>query len=149
MKTTMEQIKEMVDVNTIIGDPIMTGEETMVLPVSRVSLGFLSGGGEYGRVSPIRKSGESIDSAEERHPFAGTSIAGMSLTPMAFLSVNKGCVKVLPAHYNCTLDRVIEMIPHTLMEAERMIREATESRNRSHTSTTWQYAKQDEPTTEV
>lgn len=56
MKSAMEEIKEMVDVNTIIGDPILTGNETMILPVSKVSLGFLSGGGEYGMGNkPVRK----------------------------------------------------------------------------------------------
>ena len=47
MKGAMEEIKAIVDVNTIVGDPILTGEETMILPVSKVSLGFISGGGEY------------------------------------------------------------------------------------------------------
>ena len=48
MKTTMEEIKQMVDVNTVVGTPILTGTETMILPVSKVSVGFFSGGGEYG-----------------------------------------------------------------------------------------------------
>ena len=48
MRTTMEQLKEMVDVNTVIGKPILTAGETMILPVSRLSMGFISGGGEYG-----------------------------------------------------------------------------------------------------
>lgn len=101
MKSAMEEIKEMVDVNTIIGDPILTGNETMILPVSKVSLGFLSGGGEYGMGNkPVRKSGTALDGETggeengQRYPFAGTAVAGMSLTPMAFLSVNAGCVKV-------------------------------------------------------
>ncbi|MEL7608543.1 MAG: GerW family sporulation protein [Bacillota bacterium] len=128
MKTTMEQIKEMVDVNTIIGSPIMTSKETMVLPVSRVSLGFLSGGGEYGRVAPVHRSADAVRVDEERYPFAGVSVAGMSLTPMAFLSVSEGCVKVLPAHYNCTLDRIIEMVPHSLMEIEKMICKAMDGK---------------------
>lgn len=49
MRTTMEQLKEMVDVNTVIGKPILTAGETMILPVSRLSMGFISGGGEYGQ----------------------------------------------------------------------------------------------------
>ena len=121
MKSSMEQIKEMVDVDTIIGNPIMTGHETMVLPVSRVSLGFLSGGGEYGRVSPVRRSADAVRMEEERYPFAGTAVAGMCLTPMAFLAVNNGEVKVLPAHYNCTLDRIIELVPPSLKEIENTI----------------------------
>lgn len=130
MKTTMEQIKQMVDVNTIMGAPIMTDSKNMVLPVSKVSLGFLSGGGEYGNSSPVRRSGENVSAQaeEERFPFAGSAVAGMSLTPMAFLSVSEGCVKVLPAHYNCTLDRIVEMMPQAVAEAERIIKETCQNR---------------------
>lgn len=121
MKSSMEHIKQMVDVNTIVGSPIMTGAETMILPVSRVSLGFVSGGGEYGRVSPVRKSVEAVHIEEERYPFAGAAVAGMCITPIAFLSVNNGEVKVLPAHYSCTVDRIIELVPQTIKELEKAI----------------------------
>ncbi len=121
MKSTMEELKEMVDVNTIIGDPVMTGSDTVIVPVSRVSLGFLSGGGEYGACK--KQDREQEGQAGERFPFAGTSVAGMNLTPMAFLAISGGVVKVLPAHYNCTLDRIIEMVPETVRELERMLTE--------------------------
>ncbi len=121
MKTTMEQLKEMVDVNTIIGDPVMTGGDTVIVPVSRVCMGFLSGGGEYGSKA---KRDEREPQEEGRHPFAGTSVAGMNLTPMAFLAINGGVVRVLPAHYDCTLDRIIEMVPETIREIDRIVKEA-------------------------
>lgn len=135
MKTTMEQIKQMVDVNTIMGNPIMTDSKNMVLPVSKVSLGFLSGGGEYGQSSPVRRSGEAVDAtAEERYPFAGSTVAGMSLTPMAFLAVSNGEVKVLPAHYNCTLDRIIEMVPQAVTEVERIVKDACQGKKEKRIS---------------
>lgn len=129
MKSAMEEIKAMVDVNTIVGAPILTGDETMILPVSKVSLGFLSGGGEYSTDSgkPVRKSGTALDNeangdeAGRRYPFAGTAVAGMSLTPMAFLSVNAGCVKVLPAQYKNSWDRVIDLLPEAVCAVERMV----------------------------
>lgn len=130
MKSAMEEIKEMVDVNTIVGDPILTGDTTMILPVSKVSLGFLSGGGEYemGSNKPVRKSGAALDGEGEeggqRYPFAGTAVAGMSLTPMAFLSVNAGCVKVLPAQYKNSWDRVIDLLPEAVCAVERMVCDA-------------------------
>lgn len=132
MKSAMEEIKAMVDVNTIVGAPILTGDETMILPVSKVSLGFLSGGGEYGADSdkPVRKSGAALDNeangdeAGQRYPFAGTAVAGMSLTPMAFLSVNAGCVKVLPAQYKNSWDRVIDLLPEAVCAVERMVCDA-------------------------
>ncbi|NCB31312.1 MAG: sporulation protein YtfJ, partial [Clostridia bacterium] len=87
MKTTMEQLKEMVDVNTIVGTPILTTGETMILPVSKVSMGFFSGGGEYGQEekkeskSRIARSGEELSGEQDGcYPFAGASVAGMTLT---------------------------------------------------------------------
>ncbi len=133
MKTTMEQLKEMVDVNTIVGNPVMAGNDTVIVPVSRVCLGFLSGGGEYGRPEPVRYSGQEADT-EERYPFSGVSVAGVNLTPMAFLAIHNGCVKVLPAHYNCTLDRIIEMVPHTIQEVERIVKDACEQKQQSRNS---------------
>lgn len=129
MKTTMEEIKQMVDVNTVVGTPILTGAETMILPVSKVSVGFFSGGGEYGAgkpekgMCPIAKSGAelSADQAENGYPFAGASIGGMTLTPLAFLSVTNGNVKVLPAQSNTTLDRAIELMPEAITTLEQAI----------------------------
>jgi sporulation protein YtfJ len=132
MKTTMEQLKEMVDVNTIIGDPVMTGSDTVIVPVSRVCLGFLSGGGEYcGKI----KDKNHEQQEEERHPFAGTSVAGLNLTPMAFLTITGGVVRVLPAHYNSTLDRVIEMVPETVRELDRIVKEACQCRRQNSQQT--------------
>lgn len=122
MKTTMEELREMVDVNTIIGDPVMTGSDTIIVPVSRVSLGFVSGGGEYGAGKATEERNED-GQAQRRYPFAGTSVAGMNLTPMAFLSITGGVVKVLPAHYTCTLDRIIEMVPESIRELEHVVKQ--------------------------
>ncbi len=135
MKTTMEQLKEMVDVNTIVGDPVMTGSDTIIIPVSRVCLGFLSGGGEYGPHKNSRR--ETTGEQEEgRFPFAGTSVGGLNLTPMAFLAITNGVVHVLPANYSCTLDRVIEMVPETIREVDRLIKQASSSAQNNPTTTT-------------
>lgn len=116
MHSTMEELKSIVDVNTIVGTPIIAGYENVLLPVSKVSLGFISGGGEYSNrtnseKNAIKKAGEAFDKTDERYPFAGTAIAGMSLTPMGFVSVNNGNVKVLPAQFDSTLDRAVAQIP--------------------------------------
>lgn len=116
LKTTMQELREMVDVNTIIGDPVMMGNDTVIIPVSKVCLGFLSGGGEYGACNHK-------EDGEDRHPFAGTSVAGINLTPMAFLAITGGVVKVLPAHYNTTMDRIIEMVPEAVRQVERVVKD--------------------------
>ncbi len=128
MKTTMEQLKEMVDVNTIVGTPILTTGETMILPVSKVSMGFFSGGGEYGQQekkagrAPIALSGEELKGEENCYPFGGASVAGMTLTPLAFLSVSGGNVKVLPACSPGTLDRALELLPESITTLEQALR---------------------------
>lgn len=121
MRTTMEQIKGMVDVNTIVGDPMMSGEDTMIVPVSKLSLGFLSGGGEYSKGESILRRQDNAEYVDDiRHPFAGTSAAGMSVTPMAFLVVHGDSVQVIPAQYDCTIDRIVELFPRTLEEITKV-----------------------------
>ena len=124
MKTTMEQLKAMADVNTIVGNPILTAGETMILPVSRLSMGFISGGGEYGcekRRTPIQRSAEEMNEVS-CYPFAGAAVAGMTITPLAFLSVNNGCVKVMPADYNTTFDRAVEILPELIGTVEEAVK---------------------------
>jgi len=124
MKTTMEQLKAMADVNTIVGNPILTAGETMILPVSRLSMGFISGGGEYGsekKRTPIQRSAEEMNEGS-CYPFAGAAVAGMTITPLAFLSVNNGCVKVMPADYNTTFDRAVEILPELIGTVEEAVK---------------------------
>lgn len=122
MQTTMEQIKKMVDVNTVVGTPIIADETTTVVPVSKVSLGFLAGGGEYSGKSCVKKSNEQMDNLEGRYPFAGTAVVGMSITPLAFVSASGEDVKVLPVTFDCTIDRVVELIPQVLTGLCNMVK---------------------------
>ncbi len=129
MRTTMEQLKRMVDVDTVVGNPISAEDETMILPVSKVSMGFLSGGGEYSlpdgnkRQGPVKSSGTTMDQEEGRYPFAGTSVAGLTVTPVAFVSVTRGSVRVIPTQYNDTLDRLVEMIPEAISSIKQAVLE--------------------------
>ncbi len=100
MDTTMEKIRQMVDVNTIIGEPVICPDGTVIIPVSKVSYGFASGGSDL-----PNKNGNSKDN------FAGGSGAGVSIQPVAFLIVNNGNVKMLNMEFDGAVDRVIAMIP--------------------------------------
>ena len=126
MQTSMEHIKALADVNTVIGTPIMTDDETMILPVSKVALGMLVGGGEYEMPGARKDRGDE----EGKYPFLGASTLGMSLTPLAFLSVSNGAVRVLPAKQDCPTDRLIELIPHVMESAERIIAELSDDQKR-------------------
>jgi len=94
MQTAMESIKAMVDVNTILGDPVETPDGSVVIPVSRISLGFAAGGSEY--------EAEAKKEANQ-FPFGGGTGAGISVNPVAFLVVGQGQIRLLPVDGNVVL----------------------------------------------
>ena len=101
METTLDKIKSMVDVNTIIGSPITSPDGTIIIPVSKVSYGFASGG------TDIRAKKENQAPA-----FGGGSGAGVTINPVGFLAVFKGDVKFIPvAKYDGPADRIVGMVP--------------------------------------
>lgn len=114
MRTAMENIREMVDVNTILGDPVETPDGNVILPVSRVSFGFVAGGTEF--------QGSSSQEDMSKSPFGGGSGAGISLSPVAFLVVGKEQVRLLPVDRRGFYDRLIEMTPNLLSQIEGMVK---------------------------
>ena len=122
MKTAMNSIKDMIDVNTIIGKPIQAGENIIVIPISKVSFGFAAGGSEF--------KGETIDeytrkdkeeAIQYRLPFGGGSGAGVNITAVAFLVVQDGNVKLMSIeHPNC-MDKLLEYIPDLAEKADSIL----------------------------
>jgi sporulation protein YtfJ len=110
MHTAMDAIKQMVDVNTVVGDAVETGDWGVIIPVSRVSFGFAAGGGEYGRAR--------AEAAES--PFGGGSGAGVSVQPVGFLVVRGGDIRLLPVESNATVERLIDMAPDLLEQVATM-----------------------------
>lgn len=117
MKTTMESIRDMVDVDTVIGEAIVTADGSTVIPISKVSFGFVSGGGEYENGN--RKS----VLPEGRMPFAGGAGAGVSIQPMGFLVSNHEAVRLLPAQPYAPADRIIELAPQIMCEIKKLLKE--------------------------
>ena len=101
MATTMEQIKNMAGANTVVGEPIRTEGGVTLIPVSKISIGFASGGTDF--------SGKNT----AKNNFGGGSGAGVNISPVAFIVVNGTNVRVLPVSPPpaSTVDRVIEMVP--------------------------------------
>lgn len=114
MKTAMESIKEMVDVNTVVGDPVETPDGSVIIPISRVACGFAAGGGEY-QMNERGKGGET-----EAVPFGGGSGAGVSVHPMGFLVVGNGQIRLLPVDGNAVYDRIIDMMPEMIDKLQSM-----------------------------
>ena len=106
MTTTMQKLREIADVNTIVGKPIAAGEVT-IIPISRLTVGFASGGSDF--TSKNQKP-------ESDNAFGGGSGAGMNLSPVAFLIVKGDSVKLMPVAppASSTVDRVVEMVPEVI-----------------------------------
>ena len=101
MDTTMQKIKEMVDVNTIVGDPMTTPDGTTIIPISKVSFGFASGGADIATKNQTNSQ-----------PFAGGSGAGITITPIAFMVVSGADIRLIHVANNVTtVDKVVEMVP--------------------------------------
>ena len=110
MRTTMDKIHEMVDANTIVGQPITTPDGVTLIPISKVSFGFGSGGGDYGKTSA-------------KEGFGGGSAAGVKIDPVAFLVIKDGTTRMLPvaaAPMN-TVDRIVDMAPEIVDKVEKII----------------------------
>lgn len=102
MKTALDSIKQMVDVNTVIGEAVEAPNGTVIIPVSRVSCGFVAGGGEY-------EAGE----GQKSMPFGGGSGAGVSVVPIGFLVVGP-YVRFLPVETNAVVDRLLDLAPELI-----------------------------------
>ncbi len=119
MATTMESIRDMIDVNTVIGEAIATADGSTVIPISRVSFGFVAGGGEYScKGAPVRTDAE----GSPEIPFAGGTGAGVTVQPLGFLVSNADQVRLLPAQYGQSLDRLIELIPQAMTEVRNALK---------------------------
>lgn len=116
----MENLKEMVDVNTIIGDPVETPDGSVIMPISRVGFGFAAGGSEY----KIRRE-TAVQGAvhTDTLPFGGGAGGGVSINPMGFLVVGHGNVKLLSAESgNQLYDRLIDLAPAIMDRLENYAR---------------------------
>ncbi len=99
METTMTQIRELVGVETVVGDPIYAQDGIVIFPVSKVAFGFGSGGTDYPGKSP-------------KEAFGGGGGAGITITPMAFVVINDGDVKILNISTSeNTADRIVNLVP--------------------------------------
>ncbi|MEF2838715.1 MAG: GerW family sporulation protein [Oscillospiraceae bacterium] len=103
LETTIQKIREMLDVNTVVGNPIQTPDGVTIIPVSKVSVGFGGGGSDF-----ATKNSES--------PFGGGVGGGVKVSPVCFLIVKDGNVRMIsvPAPANTTTERIVEMLPDTL-----------------------------------
>lgn len=131
MKTAMESIKEMIDVNTIIGDPVETPDGNVVIPVSRVSFGFAAGGTDYLKENQQNENRQT----ESALPFGGGSGGGVSLQPVGFLVIGHNQMRLLPVDSNVIADRLLDLAPELLEKMKGLLQCRSKSGNASQTAT--------------
>lgn len=106
LESTISKLREMVDVNSVVGNPISTVDGVTIIPISKVTAGYAGGGSDFVSKNPN----------QHENPFGGGVGAGLNVTPIAFLVIKDGNVRMLPVALpaNTTADRIVEMIPDTL-----------------------------------
>lgn len=108
MESTLDKMREMVDVSTIIGEPMVTGDTTLI-PVSKVSYGFTSGGTD-------------LPSKQNNELFGGAGGGGISITPVAFIVIQNGTVRLMQINnYTSSADRAIAMIPELIDKVSELV----------------------------
>lgn len=133
MTTAMENLKEMIDVNTIIGDPVETPDGSVILTVSKVGFGFAAGGSEF-IINGGTDSGNQ-GSDKTKHPFGGGSGGGVSITPIAFLIVNSQGVKMVHLDESTHLyERILDFAPQAVDKIQQML--SNKDKNNSAASST-------------
>ncbi len=119
MKTTMENLKEMVDVNKIVGDTVETPDGNIIIPISRVSFGFVAGGSDFQEESQQ----SSQNNNNNNNQFGGGTGGGISVQPVAFLVVGQGEVRLLPVDRHAMLDRLIDLAPQLINQIQEHFQE--------------------------
>ena len=139
MQTAMENIKGMVDVNTIVGDPVQTPDGTVILPISKVGFGFAAGGSDYyidDKVIAKESSGQD-KTRKTALPFGGGSGGGVSIRPIAFLVVSKDGVHIVPLDsHTHLLEKIIDTAPYMLDKIQSFLSGSSSNSNSNSSSST-------------
>lgn len=122
MTTAMSSIQDMIDVNTIIGEPIETSNNIVIIPISKVSFGFAAGGSEFkGETIDEYSKKEKEEEIQYRLPFGGGSGAGVTINPIAFLVIQPNNVKLMPVSHSSSLDKLLDYIPDLIEKTNNML----------------------------
>ena len=106
MKSTLENIKKIIDVNTIVGEAIHSNDGSTIVPISKISFGFASGGSEF--------NSKECNRVDKEFPFGGGSGAGVTIRPVAFLVIKNDSIRLFPVDQINTYDRIVDSIPQIM-----------------------------------
>ncbi|SMB94361.1 sporulation protein YtfJ [Desulfonispora thiosulfatigenes DSM 11270] len=130
MTTAMESIREMVDVNTVVGEAVEAKDGTVIIPVSKVACGFGAGGGEFSNATGEEGSKDAKDL-----PFGGGSGGGVSVRPVGFLVVSPGDIRFLSVDGNAVAERLIDKVPMVIDKIQSAFAQSTENKDKKASPT--------------
>ncbi|MBO5479404.1 MAG: GerW family sporulation protein [Clostridia bacterium] len=135
MTTAMDNIKDMIDVNTIIGEPIETSNNVVIIPISKVCFGFAAGGSEFkGETIGEYSKKDKEEEIQYNLPFGGGAGAGVNINPVAFLVIQGSGVKLLPVEHSSSIDRLLDYMPDLMEKANnlmnKMMQDKKEEKNK-------------------
>lgn len=129
MVTAMNSIQDMIDVNTIIGEPIETSNNIVIIPISKVSFGFAAGGSEFkGETVDEYTKKDKEEAIQYRLPFGGGSGAGVTINPIAFLVIQPNNVKLMPVNHSSSLDKLLDYMPDLMEKANNMMNKCVQTK---------------------
>ena len=145
MTTAMNSIQDMIDVNTIIGDPIETSNNIVIIPISKVTFGFAAGGSEFkGETVDEYQKKDKEEAIQYRLPFGGGSGAGVSINPVAFLVIEGQKVKLMPISHLSSMDKLLDYIPEVIEKTNCMINKCLQNKQEKKSKTVDKIEKQEE-----
>ena len=131
MLTAMNSIKDMIDANTIVGDAIECGSGTVIIPISKVALGFGAGGSEFkGETVDEYSKNDKDEQIQYRLPFGGGAGAGVSINPIGFLVVEANSVKMLPVNNSSAIDKVLDYMPDVIEKANAILNKCMQKKEK-------------------
>ena len=129
MVTAMNSIQDMIDVNTIIGEPMELANNITIIPISKVSFGFAAGGSEFkGETVDEYTKKDKEEAIQYRLPFGGGSGAGVSINPIAFLVIQASNVKLLPVNHSSSMDKLLDYIPDLMEKANNTLNKCMQNK---------------------
>lgn len=115
MNTVMSNLRDMIDVNTVIGETIELENGTVIVPISKVSFGFAAAGSEFNMGTLAQSKKQGLDEESKYNlPFGGGSGAGVNIQPIGFLVITEDSAKMIPVGHCSAVDKLLDYVPDLL-----------------------------------
>ena len=132
MLTAMESIRSMIDVNTIIGEPMEISDEITIIPISKVGFGLAAGGSEFKdeTIEGYLRKQNSEEEIQYRLPFGGGAGVGASISPVAFIVIQADTVKLMPVEHNNCIAKLLDYVPDLFEKINMIMKQKAEEKQR-------------------